>query len=318
MKRILWLLPILLFLAGCDDGVYSGTLIFEGEHTFGPGTHLPGDVYLRAGTAEFAAGSRVEGSVTVLGGSLTANGEIGGDLVVLDGALVLGPETVVQGDLRLGGGEIERAETAVVAGDVISSGGVELPLEALEAGRSWDDWLRTLSAALLLAGLGVLLVRSRPRPPATVGQTVLDYPLVAGALGLLILLVLPALLVMMAFTIILIPLVIILGLIFLLLLGYGFIAVGHQVGLWLSTLLAARRNQSFSPAAATFWGTLLMMMLFEIPYLGDGLLAITAVLVLGALMLTRLGLRRYRSPLAEAGNVELASYGRPNADQKSS
>lgn len=307
MKRhLLLLLCLALLLAGCDGGLYSGTLIFEGEHSFGPGTQLPGDVFVRAGTAEFAAGSQVAGSVYMLGGSLTVNGTVGGDLALLGGSLALGPQAVVGGDLRLGGGEVERAETAVIHGDIISGSGVVIPASVMAQRQGWDDWLRALSAALLLAGLGALLVRSRPQPVIQVGEAVVDNALVSGAMGLLILLVLPALLVMMAFTVILIPLVIILGLLLLLLLGFGWVAVGHQLGAWLSS----RLNRDLSPAASTFGGTLLWLLLFEIPYLGDGLLVGTAVLVLGAVLLTRLGTRPYAPDSLEDGPLDLSSYAR--------
>ena len=80
MRRILLILLISLLLVGCDEGVYSGTLIFDGEHQFAAGAHLPGNVYMRAGTAEFAVGSRISGTVYVVGGTLRLNGEVGGDV----------------------------------------------------------------------------------------------------------------------------------------------------------------------------------------------------------------------------------------------
>ncbi len=305
MRRWLWLVCLLL-LTGCDDGLYSGTLIFNGDHTFMPGTRLPGDVFVRAGTAEFAPGSRVAGSIYMLGGSLAVNGTIDGDLALLGGRLVLGPQAEVGGDLRLGGGEIEQAATAVIHGQVVSGNGVELPLDTLAQGQSGDDTLRALSAALLLAGFGALLARRQSRPLITLGQTAVEQPLVSAALGLLLLLVLPALLVMMAFTVILIPLVIVLGLLLLLLLGYGLTAVGYQLGTWLSHKL----NRPVTPAWAAFIGSLVLLMSFELPYLGGGLLAGTAVLLLGAMLLTRLGLRPYTPDPAITGAADPASYAR--------
>ncbi len=312
MKQRLLLLVLLgLLLVGCDGGLYSGTLIFEGAHDFGPGTQLPGDVFVRAGTADFTDGSQVAGSVYMLGGALVVNGEIGGDLALLGGNLTLGPRAVVRGNLRLGGGEIDRAETAVIAGEVVTGSGVEIPAAVLEQQQSWDDWLRAISAALLLAGLGGLLARGRPQPLARIGEAVVDNALVSGALGLLVLLVLPALLVMMAFTIILIPLVIVIGLLLFLLLGYGLVAVGRQLGEWLSE----RLNREISPAAATFWGTLLLLLLFEIPYVGDGLLAVTAVLVLGAVLLTRLGQRPFVPDGPRGEPLDVSSYARTSESE---
>lgn len=306
-RQFLLALLMILLLVGCEDGLYSGTLIFDGQHSFEDGAQLPGDVYVRAGTTELAAGSRVAGSVYMLGGTLLVNGRIDGDLSLLGGRLELGPEALVGGDLRLGGGEISQAETTTIQGQVVEGNGLTIPEMATDSGHGWEQLLRELSAALLLAGLGALLAHSRPQPLANVGRAVVDNALVCGALGLLILLVLPALLVMMAFTIFLIPLVIILGLLLFLLLGYGLAAVGGQLGQW----LGRRLGRELSPAATTFGGTLILFLLFEIPFLGSGLLAIAAVLVLGAALLTRLGLRPYVPP-DPVGGGDLSSYKRPS------
>lgn len=312
MKRWVWLFLALL-LIGCDGGLYSGTLIYEGAHTFGPGTRLPGDVFVRAGTVEFATGSGVAGSVSMLGGTLTINGQVDGDLALLGGRLILGPQAEIGGDLRLGGGEVERSETTVIHGQTITGSGIEIPQAALDQERSWDDWLRRLSAALLLAGLGALLAHGKPQPLAGMGEAIVDHALVSGAVGLLVLLVLPALLVMMAFTVLLIPVVMAIGLLLLLLLGVGLTAVGYQIGLW----TARRLGRDVAPAAAAFGGTLLLLVCFEIPYVGGGLLVGTAVLVLGAGLLTRWGLRPYTPEIPPTGPTELASYARPSQKKES-
>lgn len=300
MKRILWLLALLLLLTGCDDGLYSSTLVFEGEHFFTRDTHLPGDVFLRAGTVDLPAGSQIDGSLYMLGGALSANGEIGGDLFLLDGALTLGPRAVVGGDLRHAGGTVNIADSAHIAGETISSNGLAIPRDIWQRTRGVDDYLRALSAALLLAGLGALLYPNLSRPVNNVGQALRDYPLVAGAVGLLLVLVLPALLVMMIFTVILIPLVLIIGMLLLLLLGYGLVAVGYQLGQWLASLLPGRLDARLSPRTLTFWGTLLLLLSFEIPLLGDVLFLLTALWILGSLLITRLGLFHFTTAAVKA------------------
>jgi hypothetical protein len=305
MKRFfLTSLFLLLFLTACDDGVYSGTLIFAGDHQYGSGAVLPGDVYIRAGHTQLGAGARVGGSVYMLGGDLQSNGRIDGDLAVLGGEVTLGPDAVIGGDLRAGNGTVQGVETAVILGNVIS-GGIPLPQTA-DDGYGLDDFLRAFSAALLLAGLAAWLNRRAPIPLDNLSRATTGYPLVAGALGLLGLLVLPSLLVMMAFTIILIPVVVVLSLVVFLLLGYGMAALGARLGRRLGRLL----RRDWSPATAAFWGTLLLGMVFEIPLLGDGVLVITAVLVMGALLLTRFGLHPYRPPAYLTRPVDEADYGR--------
>jgi hypothetical protein len=299
------LLMVSLFLAGCNGGIYSATLISEGDHLFESGTHLPGDVFIRAGSAEFAAGSRVDGSIYIIGGALLLNGDVGGDVAVLDGDVILGPQTVIGRDLRLGGGTLEQAETAVIQGQTISN---VVPITPEEVATAWDDRLRVLSAIVLLAILGGLWAGRRPQPLKNVGQAAVEHWLVSGAVGLLIILVMPILLVIMAFTIILLPLVMLLAGLLLLLIGYGFVALGHRLGGW----LVQRSGRKLGRGWTTFLGTLMLLVLFNLPLFGEILLAVTIVLLLGALLLTRFGTRSYSPPIIEGGEEDLSTYGRPS------
>ena len=105
MKRIAPLLLLLFLLTGCDDGLYSGTLIFDGDHTFDAAARLPGDALLRSGTAEFAAGSQVAGSVYVLGGTLLATF---GAIIFSGSVMMLGIGTNRLGQLK------ERTKLSVI------------------------------------------------------------------------------------------------------------------------------------------------------------------------------------------------------------
>jgi len=301
--RLLGLVLVGLLLVGCDNGRYSGTLIFDGQHQFEAGERLPGDVLLRAGTAEFANGSQVTGTVYVIGGTLLVAGEIGGDLLVLDGRVTLGPTAVIGGDLRFSGGTVDQAETAVIGGQTIT--GLPLPLDSEPQPAGWDSWLRSMLAALTLAGLGGLWASWRPQPLRRVANAANDYPLVALSIGLLALLVLPILLVMMAFTIVLLPLVLILGLLVLLTIGMGLISLGLVVGNW----LAAQIGREVAPGWATFGGVLLLLLLFQLPVVGALLSLVTAVFLFGAVLLTRFGTHPYNPPPRPAD--DLATYKRP-------
>jgi hypothetical protein len=158
----------------------------------------------------------------------------------------------------------------------------------------------------MLAALGGLWAGKKPQPLMNVGQTAVQHWLVAGSVGLLVALVLPILLVIMAFTIILLPLVLILAGLILLLLGYGFIALGSQLGAWLVGL----SGHPLSRGWATFGGTLLLLLLFNVPLVGEVLVGGTTVLILGVMLLTRFGTRRYAPPSLMVQD-ELSTYGRP-------
>lgn len=303
--KLTWLFLFALLLVGCEHGLLSGTLIFEGTHQFDSETVLLGDVLVQAGTAEFAAGSRVAGSVYVVGGALVLDGTVDGDLVLLDGQVTLAPRAVVGGDLRMGGaGTVQIDETAVVRGEVVN--GLALPQPQSEAS-GWQSAGRWLVGSLLLAALGGLWGRRQPPSLHHISQAATAQWPAAGALGLLALLVLPILLVMMAFTIVLLPLVVVMVSAIFLVLGLGIVALGEWLGSWLGAWI----KRPFTPGWATFWGTLLLMLLFQLPWLGNGLFLATSVLLIGAMLLSRFGTRAYERPSYLAQSGDLASYSRP-------
>lgn len=74
----------------------------------------PGTLRL-AGAARIPAGSRVEGDVVILGGSLRMGGHVTGELLVANGDLFLEPGARVDGALHVIGGRVEGAPDAVLA-----------------------------------------------------------------------------------------------------------------------------------------------------------------------------------------------------------
>lgn len=70
------------------------------------------------GRSRIPEGSRIEGDVVVLGGSLHLGGEIRGELVVANGDLFLDSGAVVQGPVWVLGGRVEGRDRARLAGDL--------------------------------------------------------------------------------------------------------------------------------------------------------------------------------------------------------
>jgi hypothetical protein len=306
LYRRLAALPLLvLLLTGCEGGIYSGTLIFEGEHYFDAGTRLPGDVLLRAGRADFAAGASVEGTIYVIGGTLIFDGEMAGDLVVLDGRVTLGPESIVGADLRHAGGTVAQADTATVRGEIVT-GAPPLPDTADRRSGGLAGVAQWLAGSLLLAALAGLWAQSRPEMPKRIVRAASQSWPAALALGLLALLVLPILLVMMIFTIVLIPLVFLLVGLILLVVGMGMAALGMV----LAQRLASWRGYTLSPGWAAFGGTLLLSLIFQLPLIGSPLLLATAVWLFGAVLLTRFGTSEFHPPDIVVAQGDLSSYAR--------
>ncbi|MFO7662472.1 MAG: hypothetical protein R6X18_07745 [Chloroflexota bacterium] len=289
-RRLVAIGMIALFLlAGCaGEEDLALTLLMRGEHVTGD---LPGDVYIAGGEVAVPAGVVIGRSVYLFDGSLALDGEIGGDVFVFGGRLALGPAALVNGDLRLAGGTVERAPGATIGGTVLE-GSRALPLDELMPERSTtDSFARWLMATLPLSVAAYVLGRRSPQALSAVSEAALSHPIVSLSVGALAAMVLPALMVAMVFTLVLIPLALLLVMILALVIGYGAIALGWRLGGRL------RRYTPLSEAGATGLGTLLVMLaLFLaglIPLAGGWLGLLVSVLLLGAVFLTRFGARPF-------------------------
>lgn len=71
-----------------------------------------------------ADGQTIDGDVALLGGTLTVDGDIEGDVLVLGGDLLLEPGSLVMGDVRSMGGNVETTG-ATVTGEILALSAVE-------------------------------------------------------------------------------------------------------------------------------------------------------------------------------------------------
>lgn len=297
MRRppLLLLLLAALSLVACrDTGAYSGTLVVDGWHVYERGKTLEGTLVIVDGRVILEEGARLNGPAYVLSGLLIAEGEIAGDVSLIGGDLRLGPGSRVGGDVRVGGGRLDLSPQAAVRGRVLTGAASGVAPADFFPRRSLRSELPLfLVEALALAGLAFLAVRFAPRPVERVRRAAVEHPVVSAAMGLLAGLVGLVLLVVMAFTLILIPVTLI-GLVGgFLTIGYGWIGAGVATGRW----LAGWRRWQLPPDRSAFLGTFVFLLavnaLSLLPILG-AVIGLTAVAIsLGAVLLTRFGLREF-------------------------
>lgn len=293
LRLLLWIALLSLFLTACDtDGLYRFTLVTDGEHTFDQ--NLTGSLIITNGTAVLPAGTTLDGSVHILSGKLTVGGHITGDVFFLNGDLILGPTARIEGNLNLGGGSYRPAPAAVIAGKINTGAGIPLPdLPEQQAPSIWIMFLRTVVGASLLGMVSAVLSRYAPGAVEHIGEAGTHHGLVSVAIGLLVGIVGISMLVTMAYTILLIP-VTLLGLFSLVVaVLYGWIGLGVWVGKLGVRVLKRPVNSSW----AAFWGTvflvLLLQLLSAIPLIGGLVGIVLASTGLGAVSLTRFGVRRF-------------------------
>jgi hypothetical protein len=196
------------------------------------------DLVVFGGNAMLEKGSTVTGAVVTFGGDLTIDGEVRGDVTNFGGNTQVRPGAFIGGDLNSLGGSTQVSPEATVKGSRISGiGGLPLGLPTkIYTPTFWVDFgagvgiLSAIFSSLMLALLAVLITLFLPTPTERVAQTIDTQTVISGAVGLLTLVVTPALFVTLAITVILIPLGLIGLLIFAIAILFGWVALGLEIG----------------------------------------------------------------------------------------
>jgi hypothetical protein len=299
MKRLNFMLFINLlgavFLSACqEEGLISGSLILDGEHRLASGESLPGVLIMLDGHLYMEENARITGPVYMAGGSLESSGEISTDVSVLGGDLILGPNSRVGGNLYIGGGEVQRHPSAVVAGEVVTGIGVQVPDRPTLFGETLRDQLvPMLIQSVLLGMLAYITVRLLPHPAAVVSKAIVEHPLVSTAVGILVGITGLVLLVLMAFTIVLIPVSFLFGFLILVAIVYGWIGYGSAIGRLLVRAFNWRLTRPLSAAVGTLLFVLLWNLLALIPGLQGVIPILLAAAGLGAVFITRFGFMEF-------------------------
>lgn len=297
MRKSSWLILVLLVLIlgpGCSaDGVYTLKIIDQGSLTVSSRELLTADVLLLDGVLVIEEGGTLTGSIYQLLGEIQLDGTLAGDLTQWSGNLLLGPDSLITGNYSRSGGGLERKPGSKIDGEFIEP----------EIRLSPREWLRrnlkqqlvwSMVQILLLGGAALGLSRWFPRGIDRVRDAVQNQIWVCLAMGSLVGIVGITLLVQMAFTIILIP-VTFLGLLVMAVgIAAGWIGFGGWLGAQLSSWLGFRWSRSKENTTGTILLLLILTLLNQIPLFGGLLLAVISLISLGAVFLTRFGIRKFR------------------------
>jgi len=291
----------LLSLTGCvgislqDEGLVVGE-----SYRLRSGEMLNNDLTILGGNAELDQNSTVNGDLAVIGGNVIVDGTIDGDVSVLGGYVRLEDNAVIRGDVSTVGGSVQRADGAVVEGRSnrdLPFGITTMRTPPLQI--NFDPITGPLMAffqALALAALALLVQLFAAPQMERTGRTAVTQPVVSGGVGLLTIIVAPALLLIMAITIILIPL----SLLGLLILGiaalFGWLALGLVVGRQLAIWLKQPWSDPVNAGVGTLVLSLLSSMLNLIPCIGWLANALIWFVALGTVILTRFGTQIYPAP----------------------
>lgn len=289
--------------AFAQSGTNGDQAVFGGTYTLKSGDTLNGDLAVFGGTATIEKGARVNGNIVLSGGSLDINGEVSGSIIGVGGFIKLGEDALVHGYLYTIGGTVNQAPGADVQGDIIAGtpGEVSLPIPT-------GNWLHTIRMflepvgallwgvflSLSLAVLAVLIVLLLGGPTGNVAQTIADAPFISGGLGLLTLIVAPALFLLLAITLILSPLALLGVLILFLSILFGWIALGTEVGRRMASLFKVNWSLPVSAGLGTLVTTAICALVCWIPCINFLVPFALSMAGLGAVILSKFGAAPYK------------------------
>jgi hypothetical protein len=253
-------------------------------------------------------GATVNGNVIVLGGLVTIDGTVKGDLTAIGGTVNLNASAVVEGDLSSPASYINVNPNARILGERTESWNFPgMGIEPFVNVRPQFFRPRTftllsimtqigkiLGTALLMMALGALLLLIMPKPAERMSRALLSSPwqlLGYGALTALVMLVGG---VIFAITICLIPFVILVWLAFAMAVLVGWLALGYELG---KRIASSIFKTTWHPVLAAAVGNLVLYLVAKglnlIPCVGWFPVFIAALFGLGMAVTTLFGTYPY-------------------------
>lgn len=277
------------FLGGGSVDIGSGSIaddlvIAGGDLRFGEDLSIGGAVYATGG--EITSDAAIGGPLRVAAGELTLDGPVAGDADLTAERLVIGPRTIISGDLRYRARDISIDPAAVIQGNT----------EALEWRDDEWDWEPTpakaalsglLAFAVTAGGAWLFAVLVAVVFPALVVRTddqVRRQPLATLGIGLLVVVLGPALAIAFGLSVVGILSAGVLLLALALLLPVGLAAIAYAIGARMRGGLR-RTETAQGPGSRALWttaGFAAALFVSLLPVIGPLLWLVLAVLGIGA------------------------------------
>jgi cytoskeletal protein CcmA (bactofilin family) len=339
------LLALLVFVpiqsAAAAGGMLEGKVIFGQSYTLQSGETMAGDLLVFGGSATIEKGATVNGSVVLFGGSLAVNGTVNGDVAVTGGSVTLGAESHVTGNLTTVSASLDRADGSRVDGQIYNTatswtnGGdnvappvvIKPPVTTLTPFKfnfqPLSSAVGAFTGSVGMALLAMLVMLFQAPHADRVAHAVLAQPLVAGGLGLLTTIAMPAALValvLLSFLVVTIVATVPLFIAILIAFGiaslFGWIAIGYEIGQRFTKAIHQDWHPAFTAGLGVFALTLASRVLTGIPVLncvGWLVPALLSCAGLGAVLMTRFGTQAVTAPIAKTAVTPPDASGKDQA-----
>ena len=185
-----------------ESGTVEGNVEAAGGSVIVAGT-VEGDVQVGAGSFDLTERGRIGGDLQVGAGAVAVDGTVNGSVEAAGNTVTLGPNAAVGGEFRYDAETFDRSPEATVAGGVVQD--PTLGDGDRGAGGAVPGWAGVVYGFLTSLLLGAVLLLAFPAFSEAVATRAVSRPGVAGGVGFVTLLGVPALLLLVAITLVGIP-----------------------------------------------------------------------------------------------------------------
>lgn len=277
----------------CGSVVLGDSCVVPDGQTFN------GDMVVFGGMVTLEQGAIVNGDMALTGGSLVVYGTLDGDLVSTGGFVHLHDGAVINGDITRIGGNLVQDAGAEVNGNIITTtnSGINVPKDGFdfsrirEAFRPIRNFFGSIFQALAFAIIAIIVALVAPKGTDRLSKTIrgnFALCLGMGALGFLVVFLGS---ILFAITLIGIPLAILVLFTFSIMLVFGWIGLGLELGRRMEKLFKTTWSSSIATGLGTLTLSLAMALIGWIPCLGWLVVTLVAMTGFGSAVLTRFGTR---------------------------
>ncbi|MEO7022294.1 MAG: hypothetical protein ABI234_19255 [Ktedonobacteraceae bacterium] len=246
-----------------------------------------GDLIIFGGTLDVQG--QMWGDILAFGSNIHISGDVHGDVNLYGGNVILLNGSHMHGNINLFGGSQQAEGSAQLDGGVNHrSQHVSLLLPGLDGGFVFPLW-----SLVTWVVLGLALTSWLPEHVMFIRATVTSKTRRSLFLGLLSLLLTPAVLIVLIALILPIPVAILIAIGLIVAWALGTIAIGWLVGEYIMRAIAPRHNTRLAQVAV---GLTVLVLVGSLPYIGWIVSLGAGLLGLGAVFLSRFGTRLYSQP----------------------
>ncbi len=271
----------------CGSVVLGDSCVVPDGQTFN------GDMVVFGGMVTLEQGAIVNGDMALTGGSLEVYGTLDGDLVSTGGFVHLHDGAVINGDITRIGGNLVQDAGAEVNGNIITTtnSGINVPKDGFdfsrirEAFRPIRNFFGSIFQALAFAIIAIIVALVAPKGTDRLSKTIrgnFALCLGMGALGFLVVFLGS---ILFAITLIGIPLAILVLFTFSIMLVFGWIGLGLELGRRMEKLFKTTWSSSIATGLGTLTLSLAMALIGWIPCLGWLVVTLVAMTGFGSLLI---------------------------------